>query len=265
MSRTDCFGTFTPLHAASHNRLRWLLSTAVPVWQLCGKQANSPRLKGTQQLPPAPVPRDLRFATLSASELPKSDRHYRWGGDAYASMPYNHCSHTRTGAYLWVFAAVECALHVSRLYIANYRSIRELDLRFDKGKNVIIGRNNCGKSNIIKALHIVLGETSPTYQKSENISLGDFHSWKEKQGDDLVSRSANELFIWCELSREAGEALDYDALYKCFGFHVACDEYRHHLRFRTATLPENFAQIFDLTEGTVAWRQYVNHCERRRV
>jgi len=189
---------------------------------------------------------------------PESDRYYRWGGHAYASMPYSRCSQTRTGAYLWVFAAVEYAVHVSRLYIANYRSIRELDLRFDKGKNVIIGRNNCGKSNIIKALHIVLGETSPTYQKSENITLGDFHSWKEKQGDDLVSRSANELFIWCELTRDAGEALDYDALYKCFGFHVACDEYRDHLRFRTATLPENFAQIFDLTEDGVAWRQYIN-------
>src|ERR1700730_2227032 len=88
------------------------------------------------------------------------------------------------------------SVFVSRLYIVNYRSIRELDLHFAKGKNVIIGRNNCGKSNIVRALHIVLGETSPTYQKSENITLGDFHSWKEKQGEDLVSRSANELFIW---------------------------------------------------------------------
>ena len=74
-------------------------------------------------------------------------------------------------------------MHVSRLYIVNYRSIRELDLRFEKGKNVIIGRNNCGKSNIIRALHIVLGETSPTYQKSENVALGDFHTWNEKQAN----------------------------------------------------------------------------------
>jgi putative ATP-dependent endonuclease of OLD family len=147
---------------------------------------------------------------------------------------------------------------VSRLYIVNYRSIRELDLRFAKGKNVIIGRNNCGKSNIVKALHIVLGETSPTYQKSENITLGDFHSWKEKQGEDLISRSANELFIWCELTREAGEALDYEALYKCFGFYVACDQYNDALRFRAATLPENFSEIFGITEDTVARKQYIN-------
>jgi putative ATP-dependent endonuclease of OLD family len=148
---------------------------------------------------------------------------------------------------------------VSRLYVVNYRSIRELDLHFAKGKNVIIGRNNCGKSNIVKALHIVLGENSPTYQKSENITLGDFHSWREKQGeDDLVSRSANELFIWCELTREAGEALDYEALYKCFGFYVACDQYNDARRFRRETLPENFSEIFDVTEDTVARKQYVN-------
>ncbi len=47
-------------------------------------------------------------------------------------------------------------MYLSRLYIRNYRSIKELDLRFEKGKNVIIGRNNAGKSNIIKALNIVL-------------------------------------------------------------------------------------------------------------
>lgn len=148
-------------------------------------------------------------------------------------------------------------MFVSRLYIVNYRSIRELDLHFAKGKNVIIGRNNCGKSNIVKALHIVLGETSPTYHKSENITIGDFHSWREKQGEGLVSRSANELFIWCELTREAGEAIDYEAMYRCFGFYVACDQYNDPLRFRTAILPENFSEIFDVTEDTTR-KLYIN-------
>jgi putative ATP-dependent endonuclease of OLD family len=149
-------------------------------------------------------------------------------------------------------------MHVSRLYIINYRSIRELDLRFTKGKNVIIGRNNCGKSNITKALHIVLGESSPTYHKYENITLGDFHSWKEKQGEEVVSRAADELFIWCELTREPGEPLDYDELYKCFGFSLAADQYRDPIRFRAMNLPENYGEIFDATEDTVPWKLYIN-------
>lgn len=149
-------------------------------------------------------------------------------------------------------------MFVSRLYIQNYRSISELDLRFAKGKNVIIGRNNCGKSNIVRALHIVLGETSPTYLKSENIGIGDFHSWREKQGDSVVSRSASELFIWCELTREEGEALDYDELYKCFGFSLSADEYKDPIRYRHMTLPANYSEIFDVTEDNVAWKCYIN-------
>jgi putative ATP-dependent endonuclease of OLD family len=143
-------------------------------------------------------------------------------------------------------------MFVSRLYIVNYRSIRELDLRFAKGKNIIIGRNNCGKSNIVKALNIILGETSPTYQKSENITLGDFHSWKETQPDgSSILRSANELLIWCELTREAGEALDYDELYNCWGFSLAADRNRDPIRYNGAGFPENCDQIFDVTEDSV--------------
>jgi putative ATP-dependent endonuclease of OLD family len=114
------------------------------------------------------------------------------------------------------------------------------------------------RSNIVRALHIVLGENSPTYQKSENVTTGDFHSWKEKQGKEIVSRTADELFIWCELTREQGEALDYDELYKCFGFSVAGDKYKDRVRFRASVLPDNYGDIFDLTEDTVEWRHYIN-------
>ena len=65
-------------------------------------------------------------------------------------------------------------MHLSRLYIENYRSIEKIDLKFERGKNVIVGRNNSGKSNILKAIDLVLGEYSPTYNKSENIVESDF-------------------------------------------------------------------------------------------
>jgi putative ATP-dependent endonuclease of OLD family len=41
-------------------------------------------------------------------------------------------------------------------------------------KNIIVGKNNAGKSNIIKAIDLVLGESSPTWHKSENITVNDF-------------------------------------------------------------------------------------------
>lgn len=43
-------------------------------------------------------------------------------------------------------------MYLSRLVIHNYRSIKYLDLGFAKGKNVIVGKNNAGKSNIINVL-----------------------------------------------------------------------------------------------------------------
>src|SRR5712671_5085725 len=108
-------------------------------------------------------------------------------------------------------------MYLSRLYIKNYRSIHELDLRFAKGKNVIIGRNNAGKSNIVKALDIVLGERTPTYPKLDNITENDFYSWKEGSNGETICRSSNDLFIWCELNRDVGEALNYQEIYKCYG------------------------------------------------
>jgi putative ATP-dependent endonuclease of the OLD family len=62
-------------------------------------------------------------------------------------------------------------MHVSRLFIENFRSIERLDLSFRPGVNILVGRNNAGKSNIIRALDVLLGEYSPTYQKGEVITV----------------------------------------------------------------------------------------------
>jgi predicted ATPase len=100
-------------------------------------------------------------------------------------------------------------MYLSKLKIKNYRSVKELDLEFKKGKNVIVGKNNSGKSNLIRAIDLLLGENSPTYHKSENITDNDFN-----QGD-----TTQPIFIFCELTREANEGLDYNAIYNCFGYY----------------------------------------------
>lgn len=72
-------------------------------------------------------------------------------------------------------------MYLSRLFIRNYRSIKELDLIFSKGKNIIVGRNNSGKSNIIRAINIVLGENSPTYYRTDNVTQSDFYSREDSE------------------------------------------------------------------------------------
>lgn len=53
-------------------------------------------------------------------------------------------------------------MYISKVKIKNYRSIKDLTINFNPDKNIIVGKNNLGKSNIIKAINIVLGENSPT-------------------------------------------------------------------------------------------------------
>lgn len=108
-------------------------------------------------------------------------------------------------------------MYLSRLYIENYRSIQKTDLKFEPGKNVIVGRNNSGKSNILKAIDLVLGEYSPTYSKSDNISENDFYGQLNKP-----------IFIWCEIQRENNngvlESINYTEVLKSTFFRMYHDK-----------------------------------------
>lgn len=111
-------------------------------------------------------------------------------------------------------------MHLSRLYIENYRSIEKIDLKLERGKNVIVGRNNSGKSNILKAIDLVLGEYSPTYNKSENIVESDFF-------DNKLDK---QIFIWCEIERNTTqegflEPINFKEIEKTAFFRVYLDKY----------------------------------------
>jgi putative ATP-dependent endonuclease of OLD family len=110
-------------------------------------------------------------------------------------------------------------MYLSRLRIKNYRSIKNLDLKFKKGKNIIVGKNNAGKSNVIKAIDLILGENSPTYQKSENVTENDFHAGKKDES----------ILIFCELTRDNDEELNYEEIYKCPGYkyHIKITEWEN--------------------------------------
>jgi predicted ATPase len=148
-------------------------------------------------------------------------------------------------------------MYLTRLYIRGFKSIKELDLPFLPGKNVIIGRNNSGKSNIVKALDIILGENAPAYAKAENITETDFYTEERKNElGEITTTSANEIFIWCELRREAAEELDWTEIDRCFGlsFHGSKPSKgavgvpnRIHLD----NLNEDFGQIFEIAEDSL--------------
>lgn len=144
-------------------------------------------------------------------------------------------------------------MHLSRLYINNFRSIKELDVSFCEGKNVIIGRNNAGKSNIIKAINLVLGEGSPTWNKSNNISEQDFFKGDRSQ----------PIYIWCQL--ETNHDLiseDFARMYQnCFGFKVITEEKYSSVFSRTCIDEKSFSNIdslFELSEDIIDTTKWID-------
>lgn len=59
-----------------------------------------------------------------------------------------------------------------RLIIKNYW----VGVGFENGKNLIVGRNSSGYSNILKGIGLLLGEKFPTYA---NLSDIDFYTYEK--------------------------------------------------------------------------------------
>lgn len=72
-------------------------------------------------------------------------------------------------------------MRIEKLYIKNFRSIEELDIELQP-LCAFIGPNNAGKSNILDALDLVLGETYPTIRA---FSERDFHNHDTSQSIEI--------------------------------------------------------------------------------
>lgn len=93
-------------------------------------------------------------------------------------------------------------MFLQKLQIKNFRSIRDLELHFNKGLNIIIGENNSGKSAIIDALRICL-------------SYG-------KQWRDIGIRNAEDFHLDVTEITETFEPIEFHLFFK-----VEAPEDRH--------------------------------------
>jgi len=76
---------------------------------------------------------------------------------------------------------------ITRIYIKNFRSIQELEL-FPTHMLCLIGENNAGKSNVLKALNFVLGDSYPIEISKEDI-------YKEKDELEVIIEIDFDLSI----------------------------------------------------------------------
>ncbi len=61
-------------------------------------------------------------------------------------------------------------MYISKIQINNFRNFKQKETDFNDGINVIIGHNNAGKTNLIKALSLVIDT-----QKSKRLEVDDFN------------------------------------------------------------------------------------------
>jgi len=93
-------------------------------------------------------------------------------------------------------------MFISQIKIENFRNFKEKTILFNDGINVIIGHNNSGKSNLIKALSLVLDN-----QRSKKLDIDDFN-----QNITLPELKANPPKISIEVTIKKGSFESEDDL-----------------------------------------------------
>ncbi|WP_296207039.1 AAA family ATPase [Psychrobacter sp. UBA3480] len=67
-------------------------------------------------------------------------------------------------------------MYISQLKITNYRSFKDITVEFNDGINAIIGSNNSGKSNLLRALSIIFDKKS-----TKKLGIDDFCKFIDEQ------------------------------------------------------------------------------------
>ncbi len=71
-------------------------------------------------------------------------------------------------------------MHISKLTLVNYRNFANATLRFNKGVNTIIGENGAGKSNVLRAIRLMLDDSMvrASYRLDESDFFRGSISWR---------------------------------------------------------------------------------------
>jgi len=95
-------------------------------------------------------------------------------------------------------------MYISKFCAFNFRSLKQVFVRLENGKNVIVGKNNSGKSNIIRGIEILVGEKFPTYI---NFTDNDFYTYNhiDTETGEIQEIISEDMYIEVEL-----EGRDFD-------------------------------------------------------
>lgn len=85
-------------------------------------------------------------------------------------------------------------MKIEKLNIENYRTIEKLEISLDSYYTAISGRNNSGKSNILRVLRFILGDNSMFSGDDIEINYkSDFPIWKKNETNESIKICATIL------------------------------------------------------------------------
>lgn len=101
-------------------------------------------------------------------------------------------------------------MYLSSVEIKNFRSLKELHAEFQPGLNVLVGRNNTGKTNLLKAIRHALG---PNASRGDALWLNEDDFYKAGP-DDKTDKTISITLTFAGLSDEQRshffEIVDFD-------------------------------------------------------
>lgn len=101
-------------------------------------------------------------------------------------------------------------MYISKIHIKGYRNFKDKIIEFHEGINVIIGPNNAGKSNLLRALDLVLNA-----ETSKRLTLFDFcRNCKINDLKNAAPKVRIEVFF-CESVGECPDSEDLVMVYPC--------------------------------------------------
>lgn len=88
-------------------------------------------------------------------------------------------------------------MRIARLTTKNYRTLENIDLRFPSFYSAICGRNDAGKTNVVRAIRCLMKEDAPfPYESETEFSLkNDFTKWIDPDSKTRSISVAIELVI----------------------------------------------------------------------
>jgi putative ATP-dependent endonuclease of the OLD family len=137
-------------------------------------------------------------------------------------------------------------VYISKLILRHFRSVKYACIDFKPGKNIVIGKNNSGKSNIVKALDILFGERWPA---SFEFIESDYHFCKNE------SRRYDSLYIVAKIE---GDDIDEIKLRSVKGIFVySYDVGESPFEIQDGLIEINKSYVFDEIEGKVRYPEYL--------